>query len=121
MPSAEELWNQTYVQGMSEHTEGALDAAYQRLSQRPIKYPTDCGVMCRHVHNYLSTMGVKSRILSGQFIGGLKDFDPRIGAPSSRDHVWLEVDDHIIDPTATQFRGHVNEFKPEHYRPDDVD
>lgn len=116
MASADELWNQTYVQGMSERTESALDAVYHRLSQRPIRYPTDCGAMCRHVHNHLSTMGVKSHILSGQFVGGYGHNPDTVEPPLSREHVWLKVDDQIIDPTAIQYKRHVGEFKPEQYR-----
>ena len=100
---------------MSERTEHALDNAYKRLATRSIRYPTDCGAICRHVHNYLSIQGVASRILSGQFIGGLNNYNPDLGAGSSRDHAWLSVEGQIIDPTAGQFKEHVDEFKPEHY------
>jgi hypothetical protein len=118
MASKEDYWNQTYVEGMSGKTEKALDYAFGRLANRDIPHSTDCGVICRHVHNYLSVKGVKSQILSGQFIGGLQHDPEKVSAPVSRDHVWLNVGGKIVDPTAIQYRRHVEDYKPEQYSRD---
>lgn len=115
--TSDQLWNQTYVEDMSPHVESALNTTFERIAQKAPQYPTDCGVMCRRIHNHLSTLGVKSHVLSGQFTAGL-DFDTStIDPPLSREHVWLEVDGSVVDPTAIQYRDRFSgDFEPHHYK-----
>lgn len=116
MPAPEDFWNQTYAEGMTPRVEKALDYAYKRISERGAAFPTDCGAICRRTHNYLSTKGIRSNILSGQFVGGM-NLPEGAEAPASREHVWLQVGGKIIDPTAGQFRDrYKGEFSPEQYR-----
>lgn len=115
MITPDQLWNQTYAERLTPHVESALNTAFERIAQRPPKYPDNCGVMCRRVHNHLSALGVKSHILSGQFTGGL-DMSRLAYAPASREHVWLDVEGAVVDPTAGQFRDEFKgDFDPSHY------
>lgn len=118
-PKAHHYWNETYISGMSEHTEGALHKAFNELEQRPVRFFNNCDETCARVHSVLRREGVKSRIVSGVFGAGFKKNDWKEGndIPMSRDHVWLEVDNHVIDPTAGQFRSQLKgkAFKKSHY------
>lgn len=118
-PTAEHHWNETYISGMSEHTEGALHKAYKDLEDRPVEFFNNCDETAARVHSVLRREGVKSRIVSGVFGAGFDKGHWQAGheIPMSRDHVWLEVDNHVIDPTAGQFRGELKgkPFKQEHY------
>jgi hypothetical protein len=117
-PTAADHWNATYTSGMSEHTEAALHKAYNELEARPVRQFGDCGETSARVHSVLKREGINSRVVSGQFGAGhsKKQWNKGTDLPLSRDHVWLEVDGHVIDPTAGQFRGQVKgNFKRQHY------
>lgn len=109
----EKYWGQFYIEGMTESTEKALGESVSTLAQKHAQYPTDCGALCQTLQGELSKRGVKSVQKEGSFGAGLEP-----PYPMSRDHVWLEVDDHIVDPTAGQFRSQFKgDFSREHYRP----
>lgn len=115
-PSADDHWNETYISGMSEDTEQALGEAYQDLQAHPVRYFNNCDETCQRVHQHLTSRGIDSRVVGGIFGAGYAR-NGDVSPPLSRDHTWLEVDGHIIDPTAGQFRDQLDgePFKPEHY------
>ena len=115
-PSAEDFYNETYHSaGFSAETAHAVASAFNDLEANPPRHFNDCGATCEQMHRHLTSHGVPSRIVEGQFVAGFETGP----VPMSRDHVWLTVDGGtILDPTAGQFRGKYDgEIRPEHYRP----
>lgn len=115
-PTSADYWNQTYIEKPHPKLEKALNTVFKKLARQDVSHRTDCGETCQKVHEHLMSQGFSSRVLSGQFMGGLTLPDT-VEAPMSRDHIWLSVDGGIVDPTAGQFRDrYKGDFTPKHYR-----
>jgi len=71
----------------------------------------DCGLACAYWAKAFDDAGVPTLVMSGNYN---PDHDPLVEDPMSTEHVWLEVDGYIVDPTAGQFTFQTP-FGVEHY------
>lgn len=107
-----------FADGLSERAWDVIDTNAGSVFQQHEKWPLSCGEVCQTWHGHFQRAGVDSRVVSGNFVGGLEDEDRLAWLPTPTEHVWLEVDGGLFDPTASQYARKVPEFKRDHYRPE---
>lgn len=87
--------------------------------------PGDCGIVADiWAQVFLRRTRRRLTIISGQYLGHLDTNDRediiagRLSPPLSSDHVWLEINGVLFDPTASQFRPRSGLWQREDYLED---
>lgn len=105
-----------FSEGLTDRAWDVIDTHAADVFKKHEKFPLDCGEVSSTWQKRFEKAGIPAKLVDGNFVGGLKDMQGLTHLPTSTEHVWLEVDGGIFDPTASQYANRVPEFKREHYK-----